>query len=39
MLTLASGLPVITTKVPGAHDAIQPGINGMLIEDPTAAPN
>jgi UDP-glucose:(heptosyl)LPS alpha-1,3-glucosyltransferase len=32
---LASGLPVITTKVPGAHDAIQPGINGMLIEDPT----
>ncbi len=33
---LASGLPVITTKVPGAHDAIQPGINGMLIDDPTS---
>jgi UDP-glucose:(heptosyl)LPS alpha-1,3-glucosyltransferase len=32
---LASGLPVITTRVPGAYDAIQPGINGMLIEDPT----
>lgn len=31
---LGSGLPVITTTVPGAGDAIQPGINGALIEDP-----
>jgi UDP-glucose:(heptosyl)LPS alpha-1,3-glucosyltransferase len=31
---LGSGLPVITTTVPGARDAIQPGINGALIENP-----
>jgi len=31
---LGSGLPVITTSVPGARDAIQPGINGEVIEDP-----
>jgi UDP-glucose:(heptosyl)LPS alpha-1,3-glucosyltransferase len=31
---LGSGLPVITTTVPGARDAIQPGINGALIGNP-----
>lgn len=31
---LGSGLPVITSNVPGAHDAIRPGINGYLMEDP-----
>jgi UDP-glucose:(heptosyl)LPS alpha-1,3-glucosyltransferase len=31
---LGSGLPVITTAVPGAHDAIRPGVNGTLISDP-----
>lgn len=31
---LGSGLPVVTTCVPGARDAIQPGINGALIDDP-----
>ncbi len=31
---LGSGLPVITTRVPGAHDAILPGVNGALIDDP-----
>ena len=31
---LGSGLPVVTTRVPGAQDAIQPGINGALIDDP-----
>jgi UDP-glucose:(heptosyl)LPS alpha-1,3-glucosyltransferase len=31
---LGSGLPVITTRVPGAHDAIQENINGLLIDDP-----
>lgn len=31
---LGSGLPVITTDVPGARDAIQPGVNGMVISDP-----
>jgi len=34
---LGSGLPVITSTVPGARDAIQPGINGALIEDPKSA--
>lgn len=34
---LAGGLPVITTRVPGAYDAIQPGINGLLIDDPKSA--
>lgn len=32
--SLGSGLPVVTTNVPGARDAIQPGVNGQLIEDP-----
>ena len=31
---LGSGLPVITTTVPGARDAIESGVNGLLIEDP-----
>ncbi|HLK60948.1 MAG TPA: glycosyltransferase family 4 protein [Chthonomonadaceae bacterium] len=31
---LGSGLPVVTSMVPGARDAIQPGINGALIADP-----
>jgi UDP-glucose:(heptosyl)LPS alpha-1,3-glucosyltransferase len=31
---LGSGLPVVTTKVPGAQDAIRPGENGFLIDDP-----
>jgi len=34
---LASGLPVITTNVPGAADAVQPGINGLLLDDPLGA--
>ena len=33
---LGSGLPVITTRTPGADNAIQPGINGFLIDDPTS---
>jgi UDP-glucose:(heptosyl)LPS alpha-1,3-glucosyltransferase len=32
---LASGLPVITTNVPGAGDAIRSGENGLLLDDPT----
>ena len=35
---LGSGLPVITTKIPGAENAILPGINGYLIEDPQSGP-
>jgi UDP-glucose:(heptosyl)LPS alpha-1,3-glucosyltransferase len=31
---LGSGLPVITTRIPGAEDAIDPGVNGLLIGDP-----
>lgn len=31
---LGSGLPVITSSVPGARDAIVPGVNGLLINDP-----
>ena len=31
---LGSGLPVVTTRIPGAYDAIQPGVNGFLIDDP-----
>jgi UDP-glucose:(heptosyl)LPS alpha-1,3-glucosyltransferase len=34
---LASGLPVVTTTVPGAGDLIQPGRNGLLQEDPEDA--
>lgn len=29
---LGSGLPVITTRVPGAQNAIQPGLNGELMD-------
>lgn len=32
---LGSGLPVVTTKIPGADNAIQIGINGYAISDPT----
>lgn len=31
---LGSGVPVVTTNVPGASDAIRPGINGILVEHP-----
>jgi UDP-glucose:(heptosyl)LPS alpha-1,3-glucosyltransferase len=31
---LASGLPVITTDVPGAHDLVLDGVNGRLQRDP-----
>ena len=31
---LGSGLPVVTTRIPGADNAIQPGVNGLLINDP-----
>jgi UDP-glucose:(heptosyl)LPS alpha-1,3-glucosyltransferase len=32
--SLGSGLPVITSNVPGASDAIVPGKNGKIISDP-----
>ncbi len=32
--SLGSGLPVITSGVPGARDAIVPGLNGYIVEDP-----
>ena len=32
--SLGSGLPVVTTRVPGAYDAIVEGENGALIDDP-----
>lgn len=31
---LGSGLPIITTRIPGANDAVQHGINGWVMEDP-----
>ena len=31
---LGSGLPVITSNVPGARDAIQPQKNGLLLQNP-----
>jgi glycosyltransferase involved in cell wall biosynthesis len=31
---LGSGLPVVTSSVPGAGDAIVPGVNGALVDDP-----
>ncbi len=34
---LGSGLPVITSNVPGAGDAIQDGVNGWTISSPTNA--
>lgn len=33
---LASGLPVITTDVPGAGDRVVDGVNGRLLRDPTS---
>ena len=35
--SLGSGLPVITTIVPGARDAIVDGTNGLLLNDPSDA--
>ncbi len=32
---LGSGLPVITTAVPGAGDCIVHGVNGLIQHDPT----
>lgn len=34
---LGSGLPVVTSNVPGARDAIRPDVNGLLIDDPRDA--
>ena len=31
---LGSGLPVVTSSVSGAGDAIVPGVNGAVVEDP-----
>lgn len=31
---LGSGLPVVTSSVPGAGDAIVPGVNGAFVSDP-----
>ena len=30
---LGSGLPVVTTRVPGAQDAVLPNVNGALVSD------
>jgi len=35
--SLGSGLPVVTSTVSGAGDAIQPGINGQVVRDPNNA--
>lgn len=35
---LGSGLPVVTSRVPGAYNAIVPGVNGALIDDPKSGP-
>jgi UDP-glucose:(heptosyl)LPS alpha-1,3-glucosyltransferase len=32
--SLGSGLPVVTSSVPGAADAILPGVNGAIVRDP-----
>jgi glycosyltransferase involved in cell wall biosynthesis len=32
--SLATGLPVITTRLAGAADAVEPGFNGLLQNDP-----
>jgi UDP-glucose:(heptosyl)LPS alpha-1,3-glucosyltransferase len=31
---LGSGLPVVTSSVPGAGDVIVPGVNGAVVDDP-----
>lgn len=31
---LGSGLPIITTRIPGANDAIEHEVNGWVMEDP-----
>jgi UDP-glucose:(heptosyl)LPS alpha-1,3-glucosyltransferase len=31
---LGSGLPVITSDIPGARNAILPGVNGAIVRDP-----
>jgi UDP-glucose:(heptosyl)LPS alpha-1,3-glucosyltransferase len=31
---LASGVPVLTTRLAGASDAVHPGSNGLILEDP-----
>ncbi len=33
---LGSGVPVVTTRVPGAQDAIIEGVNGRLFSDPAS---
>ena len=35
--SLGSGLPVITSDVAGARDAIVPGVNGQIVRDPNDA--
>jgi UDP-glucose:(heptosyl)LPS alpha-1,3-glucosyltransferase len=35
--SLGSGLPVVTSSVPGAGDAIVAGVNGEIVKDPTNA--
>ena len=34
---LGSGVPVVTTNLPGARDAVRPGVNGTLIDDPRSS--
>lgn len=34
---LASGLPVITTSVPGAGDLVTDGVSGLILDDPVNA--
>lgn len=33
--SLGSGLPVVTSRVPGAADAVVEGVNGTMVDDPT----
>jgi UDP-glucose:(heptosyl)LPS alpha-1,3-glucosyltransferase len=35
--SLGSGLPVITTDIPGARDAILPNVNGLIVKNPLDA--
>lgn len=32
--SLGSGLPVVTSRVPGAQDAVREGVSGRLVSDP-----